>query len=418
MTENTNIAPAQNIAPAERPELKSDQTWYNSTVTQLLAPLVGMRYIWLALEEINPLNFWGKDKPEIDRDKKGNPKIKNGRAITTEGKYITSDGRPWKEDSFRRYASRNSPALGIGAGVLLLVGMYSKNTLSDIKSIYAEAVGYELGKNSKDVTIDDVFRKSKNEAIEVTCRAYLARTAARMLAAMSFFVPWEKFRAKPFRAVQPKYDVNADAGVGAIGALIYWEGFVRKPSFFDVEQKLVSTKINHKDIDPYTAFQPQDIQALINLQRKHMDKRYKAPLVASAEGQNDVKLATRVAELLNIAYDNKPDITSDKFTIGKLNYLIGFKLLDKFPESLAYVELANKFVDMNEVKQAASAIKAGENVDGVFARFGVDMQKLAAKAEQQTPAPATESKKFTQDIEPKTLMDFAAKSAEPNIKSI
>lgn len=415
MVDSNNTTQVQNITPAERPELKSDQSWYSSTITQLLAPLVGVRYIWLALEEINPFNFWGKDEP-VFKDEHGNQIMRKGRPATDEGKYINPEGKTWKEESFRRYASRNSPAFGIGAGVLMIIGMYSKNTLKDIRSIYAEAVGYELGKNSNDVTIDDVFRKSKNEAIEVTCRAYLKRTLIRGATAATFFVPWEKFRSKPFRALQPKYDVNADAGIGAVGALIFWEGFVRKPSFFDVEQKLVSTKINHKDIDPYTAFQPQDIQALLSLHRKHMDKNYKAPTVSSQEGQADVKLATRIAELLNATYDNKPDVTTDRLTVGKLNYLIGFKMLDKAPEALAFVELANKSQNMDEVKQAASAIKAGEDVAGVFARFGVDMQKLAGQTQVST-APSNnpiivEDKKFTQNIAPKEIMEHAAKPTE------
>lgn len=411
MVNSNNIAPAQNIAPAERPELKSDQSWYSSLFTQLIAPLVGTRYILLTLEEINPFNFLGKTPPELTHDKKTIEYAADNKTILNE-KEITR----YKESNFGRYASRNFAAYGLGAAFGAIVGRYSKNTLNDIRSIYAEAVGYELGKNSKDVTINDVFFRSQNEAIKVTCHSYLKRTSVRSAVAATFFVPWEKFRSKPFQYVQPKYDVNADAGVGAIGALIYGEGFLRKPSFFDVEQKLVSTKINHKDIDPYTAFQPQDIQSLINLQRKHMGKHYKAPSVASAEGQNDVKLATRVAELLNIAYDNKPELTSDKFTIGKLNYLIGFKLLEKFPEALAFVELANKSVDMKEVKQAASAIKAGEDVAGVFARFGIDIANLN-KPVHQTVTEAAEPKQFTKDISPKTLMDFAKQSTE-NSKAI
>jgi hypothetical protein len=407
MVDNNNTTQMQNITPAERPELKSDQSWYSSAITQLLAPLVGTRYIWLTLEEINPFNFLGKTPPKLTHDEKVIKYGKDNKTILNE-KEIT----PYKESSFGRYASRNFAAYGMGAGLFLLMGIYSRNTLNDVKSLYAEAVGYELGKNSKDVTTADVFIKSQNEAVKVTCNAYLKRSLVRFGTAATFFVPWQKFRSKPFQYVQPKYDVNADAGVGAIGALIYGEGFLRKPSFFDIEQKLVSTKINHKDIDPYTAFQPQDIQALINLHRKHLDKHYKAPSVASKEGQHDVALANRIAELLNIAYDNKPEVTNDKLTIGKLNYLIGFNLLEKFPEALAFVELANKSQTMEEVKQAASAISNGEVSQSVFARFGVDMQKLATQPEQQAVTAIVESKQFTKDIAPKELMEHAAKQAE------
>lgn len=415
MPNDTNIVPTkeQTIAPVERPELKADKSWYSSAITQLLAPLVGTRYIWLTLEEINPFNFLGKTTPKLTHDEKIIKYDTDKRTILNK-----ADITPYKESSFGRYASRNFAAYGMGTGLFMLIGIYSKNTLNDIKSIYAEAVGYELGKNSKDVTISDVFIKSQNEAVKVTCSAYLKRTLIRFGTAATFFVPWEKFRSKPFQYVQPKYDVNADAGVGAVGALIYGEGFLRKQSFFDFEQKLVSSKINHKDVDPYSAIQPQDVQALINLYRKHLNTYYQAPLAESPEGQNDIKLADRIAKLLNDTYDNKPDIGTDRFTMGKLNYLIGFGMLEKFPESLAYVELANKSADMKEVKQAVSAIEAGEDVKKVFARFGADIQKLSAKPEQQTEIPVAESKRFTQDVAPKTLMDFATKSLESKSKTI
>lgn len=394
---------------AERPDLRSDQSWYSSLFTQLLIPLVGTRYIWWTAEEINPFNFLGKPLPETTHDKKKIKYADDQKTITNKTE-ITK----YKEPSAWRYASRNFAAYGMGTGVLMLMGIYSKNTLNDIKAIYAEAVGYELGKNSKDVTYTDVFVKSKNEAVKTTCDAYIKRTAGRIGTALTFFVPWEKFRAESFKYVAPKYGTNANAGVGAVGALIYGEGFLRKPSFFDVEQKLVSTKINHKDIDPYTAFQPQDIQALLTLQRKHMDKHYTAPSISTPEGQGDVKLATRIAELLNATYDNKPDMAPARFTIGKLNYLIGFKLLDKAPEALAFVELANKSTDMKEVKQAASAIKAGEDVTQVFARSGVDINILN-KPEQQAAVVAPETKQFTKDIAPKELMEHVAKSTETSM---
>lgn len=383
MQNDTNIAPTteQAVAPVERPELKADRTWYSSLFTQLLAPLVATRYIWLALEDVNPLDILDKQKKRIKTD-------------------------------WGRYASRNFAAFGMGATVLGIMGMYSKNTLHDIKSIYAEAVGYELDKKPKDVTLTDVFIKSQNEALKITRETYKERSLLRGLTAATFFVPWHKLKPKVFQSREPNYETNANAGLGAVGVYLYGEGFLRKPSFFDVEQKLVSSKINHNDVDPYAAIQTQDVQALINLQRKNIEKHYHAPLAESPEGQNDIKLATRIAKLLNDTYDNKPDIGTDRFTLGKFNYLIGFGLLDKFPESLAYVELANKSTDMKDVKQAAFAIKNGQDPQAIFAQFAIDIQKLSAKPEQQVANQVNETKKFTQDISPKTLMDFASKSTE------
>lgn len=371
-----------NIAPIQRPELKADHSWYSSLFIQLLAPLVATRYVWLAIEEINPFNFFNPNKDPVKLSKK------------------------------------NFAAYGMGATFLGIVGAYSKNTLHDIKSIYAEAVGYELGKKTEDVTFSDVFIKSHNKALETTKNAYLGRTLARSVTASTFFIPWHKLREKSFPNTKTKYNVNVNVGTGAVGVHIYGEGYLREPSFFDVEQKMISSKINRNDVNPYSAIQPHEIQTLLTLQRKHLDKKYKAPLGASIEAQNDVKLATRIAELLNSTYDHIPQVDTKNFTIGKLNYLIGFGLLDKFPESLAFVELANQSVAMKEVKQAAVAIKNGEEPQQVFTGFGIDMQKLQDKVEQKTTTTENAIEKFTQNIKPKALIDFATQSLEPNTRNI
>ncbi|MEZ5691324.1 MAG: hypothetical protein R3D71_06640 [Rickettsiales bacterium] len=397
---------SQNLSPAsarsvdslaqfqvEKPELKADRTWYNSVFTQLLAPLVATRYIWLAAEEINPFNFLGKTPP----------KVKQG-------------AQPWKEKSFFRYASRNFAAFGMGTTFLTIVGLYSKNTLHDIKNIYAEAVGYELGKKTEDVTLSDVFLRSKNEAVQITKKAYITRTLMRFTTASAFFVPWHKFRDKAFRTLKPKYDVNANAGVGAIGVHLYGEGFLRRPSFFDREQKLVSDKINHNDINPYSEIQPAEIQTLLYLHRNKIYKDYRSPLGASEQAQNDVKLSNHIAKLFNITYDNIPQTDNKSFTIGKLNYLVGFNLLEKYPEALAYVELANKSTDMKEVKEAASAIKNGEDSKKVFARYDIDMDAINKMEGEEFYAKESKYRKFTDTIKPRSVSESIAEKMNNEIK--
>lgn len=422
MSDDKNIESVQqsNVTIVERPQIKADRGWYNSIFTQLVAPLVATRYIWLAIEEINPFNMLRKYVPRLAKDENGERVVKeehgNKYHVTVNGRNATIDGKTWKEPSFGRYVSRNFAAVGMGTTVLGIVGSYSKNTLDDIKSIYAEAVGYELGKKTADVTLADIFTRSNNEAVKITRDAYISRTAGRFATVSAFFLPWHKFRDKALRHIQPKYSVNAEAGVGAVGVNLYAEGLLRKPSFFDLEQKIVGSKINHNDLDPYSAIQPEDIQSLIHLHRKHLNKNYKAPLIESKEGQNDIKLATRIAKLFGDTYDNVPPANTDSFTLGKLNYLIGFGLLDNFPESLAFVELANKSVDMKAVKQVAAAIKNGENSQDAFAKFGIDVQKLAARNEQHAYTSSAPEKKFTDNIQPKTLIDFSAKSPETSLK--
>jgi hypothetical protein len=393
--------PTDKSVTVQKPDLQADRTWYNSLFTQLLAPLVATRYMWLAVEEINPLDF-----------------LKKKDSLVADGKIpAIGRGPEWSEpvthsSKVGRYISRNFAAFGIGSVVLGIIGMYSKNTLNDMKSVYAEAVGYELGKKPEDVSYSDLFLRSKNEALGVTRDAYARRTLMRLATAATFFVPWHKFRG--FKELKPEYTANANVGVGAIGVHLLAEGFMRKPSFFDIEQRMISSKINHKDVYSMPTIQPQDIQSLMMLQARHMDSNYMPPSGASEEGQQNVRLTERIADLMNQTYNNSEHKEKAHFTIGKLNYLIGFRLLDKFPESMAYVELANRSADMQDVKEVREAIKSGEDPKAVFARHGVDMQALAQPAPEKEPA-AEESPthaKHVDKIHPKTHHEFATHIAE------
>lgn len=379
---------------AATPELKAARSWYDSFFTQLLAPLIATRYAWLAIEDINPRDLLDK-KSSLQK---------------TKPELFAAGAKPWKEPSFGRYVSRNFAALGMGATFLGVVGLYSKNTLHDIKSMYAEAVGYELDKKPEDVTLHDIFMKSENKAVAVTRAAYTRRTLMRAAAAGSFFMPWHKFR--DFKTAAPKYDANANAGVAALGTYLCAEGFLRDPSFFDSEQKMVSSKVHHHAMNPYATIQPQDVLSLLFLHEKHYDKHYEIPPVATEEGQEKLRLATRIAKLFNETYKNVPNEERAQFTIGKFNYLIGFGLLDKSPESLGFVELANRSKDMHEVKEAARAIRGGKDAKDVFAGYDIDISALA-KPEKDDKSAASDvgQRRFTDHIRPKSHQEFAAQTS-------
>ncbi len=354
---------SQNTSPAEDQQetgnacndltVKGRFARYNSSFLQLMLPVLTTRYVWLAVEDINPFNFL----------KKPDPALKAGFT-------------PWKKPGPIGYISRNFAALGMGATILGLTGFYSKRTYDDIKTLYAESVGYELDKKPEDVTWHDLFVKSQNEALEVTRDAFNKRTAARAAAGSAFLFPWQIFR--DWKNDKPKYDANANAGVGAVGVyLSVYESFLRKPSFFDVEQNLVATAITRDDITSHEIVKARDIQSLLQLQRRHVNKDYTCPIMNSPERENESVLSKRIADLLNQTYDNVKRHEKTNFTIGKFNFLVGFGLLDSFPASLAFVELANKSTDMKDVKQVAAAIRHGEDAQLAFQAHGIDMHGLA-----------------------------------------
>ncbi len=390
MTEQTEQEKKANTAPPppEKPGLRAAFNRYDSPFLQLVAPLVATRYFWLAVEEINPRNFL----------RKPNPAEKEGFT-------------PWEKPSAGRYLSYNFAAFGMGLTFLSIVGLYSRNTLHDIKSLYAEAVGYELGKKKEDVTLSDVFLKSKNAAVSVTCKAYLKRTLVRIATAATFFIPWHKLR--DFKDAKPKYDANANVGVGAIGAYLYWEGFMRQPSFFDAEQKMVSNRISNNSPLAHGEIPATEIESLLWLQRKHLNKSYQWPDATSEEGRQDRLVARRIADLMNQTYHDKAKTEYADFTVGKLNYLIGFGLLDKHPESMAFVELANRSADMSEVKRAAAMIHAGQPSKEVFAQFGLEEKPVPLQPVQSAGVDPPEKRpvKFTTQEQPRTYQDFAAQTS-------
>ncbi len=399
---HNNIADTQKqaaspAAPEAELPIKAAVHRYDSPFFLLLAPLIATRYAWLALEKHNFFNFLGKSA---------------GNTIN-------------QSSGLKGYVSRNFAALGMGATFLSIIGLYSKNTLDDIRSLYAESVGYELGKKTEDVTLNDIFSKSQNSALEVTRSAYIRRTMGRVAAGLAFLVPWHKFRG--IKADQPEYLANADAGLGAIGIYLFGEAFLRDPSFFDAWQKLASTALHHADNKTYEVIQPKNITSLLILHRNHLDKNYKLPDADLVEWKNEQALSTRVADLLNQTYNNTPNTDNVHFTIGKFNYLIGFGLLDKFPESLAFVELASKSIDMRDVKIAAAAIKSGQPSHEVFQQFGIDTNNLlkAKEADRQTPEELeTPEKRFMSVVQSiikeaqssqRTHMDFATQTSEASL---
>lgn len=384
--------------PAKDVPLKGAFNRYDSPFLQLIAPLIATRYLWLAIEDINPFNFLKKPDPTLKPD-------------------FTA----WQKPSFGSTLRRNFAALGMGVTFFGIMAFYSKNTMHDIKSLYAESVGYELGKKKEDVSLWDIFVKSDNEALKVTRGAYIRRTLGRMATSATFFIPWHKFR--DFKNDKPKYDANANAGVGAIGVYLLGEGFLRDPSFFDMEQNIVSTAIHHSKVRGDEAVSAQNIKTLLQLQHKHLNKGYQAPDPASAEGQSQMRLAERVAELFNQTYRNSPNPDGADLTIGKFNYLVGFGLLDDSRANLAFVELASKSKDMQDVKAAVKAIKAGAEPHAVFAQLGIDTNQLlkapAAVTQQAESVDTTfrdaVGKAEKKTIQPKSALDFAAKNPDSQL---
>lgn len=352
----------------ETPHMKTRLGKTPSAFASILSSAVALRYFFLAVSRINPFNvlgFFKENRPGWRESRENNwEKIEN-----------------YSDKPVAEKAANNAASIGMGSLFTTIIGWYSLNTYKDIKSLYKEAVAYELGKKPEDVGFIDIFWRSKNDAIKTTCKAFLSRTAVRALVAATFFMPWHKLRGD--QTEKPDFNANTDVGVGTIGFYMMWESMIRQGSFFDAQQKLAATAIDHASNSKYETISPSDVQTMLTLQRKHVDKKYQWPDGASPAGQNEMSLAYRISELLNLTYNNVPvGFERAHFTLGKFNYLIGFGLLDKFPASLAFVELAAKSPDMEAVKAAAAEIKSGKNPAEVFIKHGIDINLLPKSPDQ------------------------------------
>lgn len=363
---------------------------YNSAFWAIILPFLSVRYVFKGLHLLNP------------------------------------SPPPPRRPTIGTWAITNLYTLLYGSALFGVIGYYTNRTYADIKHLYSEALGYEFGKKPQDIGVMDLVR-SKNEIVKKTMRDFSHRTFYRSLAALTFFIPWGSFTKKMngqarWTQTDQLDNIGADFGTGIMGAYLFGDGFLRKQTLFEKEQVTMDEKINHVDGQIYKTVGFDDIAAMLDLHRKHINPSYHPPALASPEGKSEALLAARIADLLNQTYNNAPKTGHADFTIGKFNYLLGFGLLDSYPASLGFVELANNSTDMTSVNKAAEAIKGGQSPQAVFRQQG-------AHTEATIPMLGMESTttKFTSLLQPakdriptapRTAQDFASLVADPGSPSV
>ncbi len=268
-----------------------------------------------------------------------------------------------------------------GTVMTSITAFFARQTYRDMKTLFRETVAFEFNKDPAQITMGDLY-KSQNTVVKSTMRNFTKFNIRRFFFDGLFFVPWTRLHELPggkklFVSDEKKLEGLDAVDIGAAGIAYHLENDSRKRSqkYFEYLQSVVTKKINHESGTSSEAITPNNMLDLMVLHKRALNKSYK-PVFNSPQWQNDIKLAERIMELLNQTY-NENSRTAN-FTIGKFNYLLGFGLLDTFPESLAFVELANRYGDMKEVNQAAAAIRNGMNPEAVFVEFGITLKKPGA----------------------------------------
>lgn len=357
------------------PEIKGRFARYTSAFLQIVLPFLSLRYFIegadLILEPKNKLTHLGRIKP-LESPNKG------------VAKWLVSNTQP----------------LTFGSAISIVIGYYTSKTYKDIKEIYRETLGYELNKKPEEVTFGDMLH-SQNRVIKVTNAALVKRTLLRFGSAATFFLPWGLLNRHTYRNSDKLDNVGLKMGTGVMGAYLFLDGFLRKESFFEAMQVLSDTKINHANgNNPHEIIEPREIERMMLIQKKAQDKSFRAPHASSPEAEENIKLSTAIADKMNRTYGNSPNPEGVHFTTGDFIYLFGQGLLDKFPESMAYVELSGKSKAMEEVKAVSVAIKNGMNPEAAFAEYGIALgEQGVQKTVQFQPEEQATARKYTDIVQ-------------------
>ncbi len=353
---------------------------YTSPFWQLVIPFLSARYLFEALDNLTDLNHTIRHWKDPVKPEARPKELLFGK---------------WKNEGAQRWFASNILAIAFGSAVSGITGYYTFRTYQDIKKLYSEAIAYEFDKRPEDIKWDDI-KQSKNDIVKKTMAALIHRSILRFGAASTSFIPWGILNSKKYHNTNQLDNVGFKMGTGFMGLYLFTDGFNRKESLFEALQEMVDMKINHNNGDPDDMVETADIEKFLNLHKKLLDKSYHPPARTTQEAQENIELSTYIADVMNQTYNNAPRAAETNFTVGKLVYLLGHGLLEKFPESMAYAALANKSKDMKEVQAVADAIKSGTNPETAFSEHGVTMHD---RKTDEIPAPIPEQKpaarKFT-----------------------
>lgn len=267
----------------------------------------------------------------------------------------------------------------LGLGSLGMAYHIRRNVLSDMHSVYSEAVGFELNKDPSEVTEDDIFN-SGNQIIQSTVKNFNRN---------------QKFRfgisAIPFlKNIRPmRFAHLGDMAVGAWAAMWAFDIWGREPTMLENFMNFINDKLNPL----YGISDPIKSSDIINMYQQYAfrfaPERAFRSISVNDEDSNVMwaqseKIFVRIAELMNESYnfkhttrldpETRTPVSSADFTMPKFIYLLGHGLINtRRPEwSMAFIEIANAF-DMEAVKEAAKAFHDGAPLEQVLQKYPVNL---------------------------------------------
>lgn len=274
------------------------------------------------------------------------------------------------------------------AGLMMsaVTTFYALRTRDDMKSIFAEAAAWELGKDPKDVTFSD-FSKSKNTIIQQTVQNYWKYNVRRFMVNSTFFMP---FILQPIFKNQKWFqsmhaETGIDLGMGANAAYLFSDVMLRTITPFEEIQALIDRKINQSDhyADKFVSHD------LLDLYERHAERGTVDSFLnkrGTEEWVTVERIFDRMADLINQTHKNVVPREYADFDFSKFIYLVGNGLIDPthMDRSLAYIEIANRH-EIGAVQKAAAQINKGVPLSKILEEYEITIPGEPAQAKEAAP---------------------------------
>ena len=279
------------------------------------------------------------------------------------------------------YSSEALYPIVAGSGIMWIINKYKQTTFDDMKSVFSEAVAFDLGKDFRNVT-DAEIKNSNNAIIKTTVQKVNERNKKRIGFAALFFIPWDFIYKFCTNNDFKKSGADpVDLGVGALGLYLASDVLTRKEALFEKWQRFIDIKINHVG-EVGQIITPSDLLDIYDIHMRSKNKNYIAPQHNSIQWQEQVKQVERMVDLMNQTYNNTIVKEYAELTVPKLIYLWGggsdgVPILNGHHEqNMAFIELANRSINMQEVREVSQAIRSGFPAQEAFAKYGIDLEKF------------------------------------------
>ena len=260
-----------------------------------------------------------------------------------------------------------------GAVMMGTTGFFALNTWRDMKSVFKETVAYETNKDPSQITSKDIIQSNNN--VVVRSRRNLVRfNAIRALVNTSFFASFLPVRQSKSGWWDFKSSESVDLGLGLNGAYLVREVVTRDTTFFEQLQNFIDRKVNQRNS------LGEDIHAIELMRLFERNALDNDPQNAFRGRTNTLiweqswQVFERMAELMNNTYQHTSGKEKANFTLPKFLYLIGHNLIrpDKYEQSMAYVEVANRY-GMSALKKVVESVKDGTDLTDALRPYPVDI---------------------------------------------